>query len=411
MNEPLIPEWIDRPEALQAIVDQLNDSSRIAVDTEADGFHAYRPKLCLIQVAWERQDQSPGVALIDAQALKGALTPFTDLLAASSIEKIIHGADYDIRLLWRDAGARVETLFDTQIAARAVGQTRTGLAALAEEYAGVRLDKSQQTIDWSSRPLPVRALDYAALDVVCLFPVRDALGLRVHQLGRQRWVSEMCVRQQAERSLEEPRAEVSYLLEKVTDARGLDPRTRAVLGALLEWRETEASRRNRPAFKICDSALLLKLARAAVEGTTNPLSLLSERIADRYGGVLARRLEAGLAAPELPRVPRQPMRFPSGDEKRRLSALKAVRDRVARELGVETGLIAPSATLEWIAREQPRSAAALAEPGLLGWQIDVIGERLIEALTAQASGAQTLAVSSLPDAAEPQPADTKEPDE
>ncbi len=412
VSESSVPEWIDQPEALRALAERLQRTQRLAIDTEADGFHAYRPRLCLIQVAWERQDRAPGVALIDARALAGALSPFAELLFTPTIEKIMHGADYDIRLLWRDVGAQVHGLFDTQIAARVVGQSRTGLAALAEEYAGVVLDKSQQTIDWSSRPLPARALAYAALDVVCLFAVRDALGSRVEQLNRRAWVSQMCRRQETERSLEEPRSDVAYLLEKVSEARRLDPRARAVLGALLEWREAEASRRNRPAFKICESSVLLKLAQGAVEGSVAPLSLLPERLSQRYGEAIARQLAVGFAGPEMPRVRREPARVPSADERRRLTALKSVRERVARELGVEIGLIASTASLEWIAREFPNDPAALNEAGLYPWQIELLGGRLIAAIAAEAGEGSRPAVSSPPGAASgPLPALDKESDE
>src|SRR5207253_7963213 len=113
-------------------------------------FHRYRDRIYLLQISSPTQ-----TALIDPVAIAAPdLAPVGALLADPQLEKTFHDADYDLRVLDRDYGFRAVHLFDTRIAAQLAGEPATGLAALLEKYAGVKLDKEYQKADWSPRPLP-----------------------------------------------------------------------------------------------------------------------------------------------------------------------------------------------------------------------------------------------------------------
>ena len=115
------------------------------------------------------------------------------MLADPGVEKVLHGADYDLRVLDRDLGARVVRLRDTQVAAQLLGEAQTGLAALVGREAEVVLDKRHQRADWGRRPLTHELLAYAAADTAYLELLRRRLSERLAALGRLAWWEEECV--------------------------------------------------------------------------------------------------------------------------------------------------------------------------------------------------------------------------
>ena len=84
---------IDSADALQAVPPLLAPHPRIPIDTEADSLHCYFEKLCLIQISVPEHD-----LLIDPLA-GFSLEPLFQSFQGK--ELIIHGADYDLRLLRR----------------------------------------------------------------------------------------------------------------------------------------------------------------------------------------------------------------------------------------------------------------------------------------------------------------------
>ena len=170
--------YIRTPQALADAVAALSTEPLVAADTEAASFHRYRDRILLIQLACPSRTE-----IIDPLALTD-LSPVGALLANSTVEKIFHDADYDLRALDRDYAFRARRLFDTRIAAQLAGEPAVGLAALLEKYVGVKLAKEHQKADWSRRPLPAAMLAYAAADTEHLPALREALRARLAALGR-----------------------------------------------------------------------------------------------------------------------------------------------------------------------------------------------------------------------------------
>ncbi len=373
-------DWVAEPAALEALVRRLHAAPRLALDTEADGFNAYRPRLCLIQLAWEEPAGLAG-ALVDPLALAGRLEPLAGPLGDPALETIVHGADYDVRLLKRDAGIAPHGLWDTQRAAQLVGEQQTGLAALAGALAGATLDKRAQRTDWARRPLSGTALEYAREDVRVLFAMRDALGARLAALGRSAWLDEECRRLEEVEPGDPAPLDADRLLLRAKGAQALSPRARAVLAELLLWREREAASRGVPAIHVIAPEPLLALARQPEDAPPDLAAVgVPERVARRYEHALLEAVGRGRAAPARPaeRPEREPK--PPRDERRRLEALRQARDRVALELGLPPSQLCTSAALRAVAHAPPADPAGLVAVGLRRWQAEVLVEPFGEAL-------------------------------
>ena len=127
---------IDTEQKLAAFLPKLRAATWVAVDTEADSLHAYPEKVCLIQISTVAGDE-----LIDPLA-KASLDPLLEAL--SGHELIMHGADYDLRLLLKHHEFVPSAIFDTMLAARLLGDRQFGFSTLVEKYLGVKLEKGAQ---------------------------------------------------------------------------------------------------------------------------------------------------------------------------------------------------------------------------------------------------------------------------
>ena len=136
---------IDTEQGLAAFLPTIRAAEWIAVDTEADSLHAYPEKVCLIQIS-----TADGDRLIDPLA-GFKLDSLLDALDAH--ELIMHGADYDLRLLRKHHEFVPCAIFDTMLAARLLGQRQFGLQSLVETYLGVKLEKGSQKANWARRPI------------------------------------------------------------------------------------------------------------------------------------------------------------------------------------------------------------------------------------------------------------------
>jgi ribonuclease D len=371
--------YISTPEALGEAVTAFRREPLIAADTEAASFHRYRDRIFLIQLS------SPSrTAIIDPLAIAD-LTPVGELLADAAVEKIFHDADYDLRILDRDYGFRARRLFDTRIAAQLAGEPAVGLAALLEKYVGVKLAKEHQKADWSRRPLPPAMLAYAAADTQHLPALRETLRTRLAELGRLAWAEEEFGRLEELRWTGVPDGADAYL--RVKGAKTLEPRQLAALRELYRWRESFAADKDQATFRIIGNDALLAVARALprTPEELGRVAQLPRSLAARHGAALLEGVRRALALAEadLPRVERavRPPRDPNFEA--RVERLKTARNRVAKELGLDPGVVCGRSTLEAVARALPRpnDRAGLARIGeLRRWQIEALGDALLAAL-------------------------------
>src|SRR5580658_1148482 len=158
---------IDSDVKLTEFLPKVRAAEWVAVDTEADSLHAYPEKLCLIQISTVAGDR-----LVDP--LSGInIDPLLEALTAHAL--IMHGADYDLRLLRKHHEFVPGAIFDTMLAARLLGQRQFGLSCLVEHYLGEKMEKGAQKANWARRPLTERMIEYARKDTHFLKPLSDRL--------------------------------------------------------------------------------------------------------------------------------------------------------------------------------------------------------------------------------------------
>jgi ribonuclease D len=357
--------------------------SLVAVDTEAASFHKYVDRVYLMQLSTREH-----TALVDPLAVAD-LAPVGALLADSAIEKVFHDADYDLRILDRDYSFRAVRLFDTRISAQLLGEPAIGLASLLEKYVGVKLSKAHQKADWSQRPLPPAMIAYAADDTRHLPRLRDALHAALVERGRLTWAEEEFQRLESLRwsgpAPDGGSGGEAWL--RVKGVKALPPRQLAAFRELHTWRERLAEHEDKAPFRIIGNDALLAVSRALPTAAPELTGIpdLPGSLARRHGSALLDAVgrARALAESDLPKLERPPRYAKDPQFDVRVERMKAARNRIAAELGLDPGVLCGRSTLEAVARAvpPPKDRAGLAQVGeLRRWQIEVLGDALLEAL-------------------------------
>jgi ribonuclease D len=327
-------------ERLAALLPRLKDAPWMALDTEADSLHAYPEKLCLMQISIPHAD-----LILDPLAPVD-FTELCDVLRQQ--ELIMHGSDYDLRLLRKSFGFVPGAVFDTMIAARLLGCPEFGLSNLVKSFLGVTLEKGPQKANWGRRPLTPRMEVYARNDTHYLKPLSDLLRGQLEDKGRLGWHQQTCARLIAECSLFKPVD--PDMLWRVKGSHQLDLRGLAVLRELWHWREREAVKFNRPPHFVLPAETMVALAEAAVE--SGPLrEMLPRHLTPRRAFEILHAITQGLAAKKLPGLVKAQHYRQNEAEKRRMHELERRRDNRAHELGIDPTLIASRAMLVLLAKD------------------------------------------------------------
>jgi ribonuclease D len=372
---PAAPQYhiINTNEALNDFIRAANSARMVAVDLEADSMFHYREKVCLIQMAANGHN-----VVIDPLEVSD-LSPLRPLFADETVRKVFHGADYDVRSLYRDFDITINNLFDTQLASMYMGYKETGLESVVSHRYGVELNKKFQKKDWSQRPLPDEMIAYAASDVVFLIPLAKALTEELQAKGRLAWVEEEC---RLLSRVRPPQNNDAPLFLKVKGAGHLTPRQLAVLEALLQVRNLAARHKDRPLFKIISNAALIKLAVTAPTSlkALQQANMLSDRQVDMYGHDIVAAVTGAkqIAREELPIYPRQRSPRLSPRVPGRVKALRIWRDKVAEKLELDPALLFNKALIRDIAIQKPRTEAELAAvQGIHQWQVRSYGNQIL----------------------------------
>jgi len=367
--------WIDQQPALDRALARVAANPVVAVDTEADSLHSYFDKVCLIQIS------VPGDDLVVDPLRKLDLTRFGELLADRAIIKILHGADYDLRILNRDFGFTPANLVDTMICAQLLGYEAIGLAALLERHFALKLDKSHQRADWAQRPLSREMLAYAATDTRHLIELAEKLRAELEALGRWEWAVEEFARLEtirwSERGDEEP-------FRRLKGIGSFDRRSLAVVRALYDFRDRLAREADRPPFKIFSNDTIIDAAKTKPQQDEElaKMKALTPGHRQRFGREIVRLVREAMALPE-ERLPERGESKPwlrDRELDRRIDALKKVRDKYAAELKVDPSVVAPRHVLAAVATLRPKSVADLDTiPAMRNWQKQVLGDALVSA--------------------------------
>ena len=232
---------------------RISKSDFVAVDTEFMRENTYYPELCLVQLADENE-----AAAIDPKAEGLDLTPMLDLICNNEdVLKVFHAGGQDIEIFFNLTGRTPHPLFDTQIAAMALGQgEQIGYSNLVDLWLGIHLDKGARFTDWSRRPLDKRQIDYAIGDVTHLADIFPKMLEKLVKTGRGEWLNDEMERlADADNYRNDP--ETIWRRIKMQSRK---PEVLGRLKALAAWREREAQRKNIPRGRIMKDETIADIA-------------------------------------------------------------------------------------------------------------------------------------------------------
>jgi ribonuclease D len=369
-------QMVDTAAGLEKAAGALEKEKVIAVDLEADSMYHFKEKVCLIQLATEKTSVVVDPLQIDNFSI---LKP---LFYNPDIQKIFHGADYDVRSLYRDFKIKINNLFDTELACRFLGIKETGLKAVLKTFFEINIEKKYQKKDWSKRPLPEEMVEYASKDVIYLLPLAKILIDKLEEIDRLSWVLEECNVLSKVRPVlpdEDP------LFLKFKGAGRLKSKSLAVLGALLQYRKSVAEKKDKPLFKIIGNDSIMKIA------TARPVTLrslkggkaLSGRQISMYGNDLIQVVAGALKITErgLPVYPRKTVSPISSEVLERIKVLKSWRDSKARALDMDSGMLCNNTLITAIAVKDPEDKKSMGTiKEMKNWQKTAFGREIITVL-------------------------------
>lgn len=369
------------------MLDHLRSRQVVALDTESDSLYRYYPKICLIQLsAGGRDDNSDPASMVDYLVDPLRLDNLSELgavLAAPGVEVVMHAAENDMLLLYRNFGFTFHRVFDTQLAARILGWKQVGLAAILEAQFGIVSDKRMQRTNWGKRPLTAEQITYAQMDTHYLPLLRQRLIAELQE--RNRWEEAQGAFTQLSRIDYSMRPVEERTFWSMKSVRDVAPDRLNVLEALWLWRENEARHQNRPPFKIVGDTVLIELARQlpADRSALRYIPDLSINLAERFGSVLLRTIQEGQRRPQ-PHPPEYEARPELNLDKAALArydALRKWRSDMARIRDVSPDIVLPNSTLLTIAQRNPASEADLAGIQEIGeWKVREYGPHILATL-------------------------------
>jgi ribonuclease D len=358
---------ITRTADLTELCQELAAMDFVAVDTEFMRETTYWPKLCLIQAA------APGVeAVIDPLSEGLSLKPFLDLMADANVLKVFHAARQDLEIFQKLGRALPNPVFDTQIAAMAVGYGDTvAYDALVQQVLKRRLDKSSRFTDWSRRPLSESQLAYALADVTHLRDLYPRLRQNLEQRDRLSWLEEEhaalldpeiydTTPEKAWRRLKLRKTTADYVL---------------ALQVAAAWRERQAQQRDVPRGRVVKDEALYEIAEHRPKSTADfdRMRAVPRGFGNsRAGQDLLQALERAFSDPNRPHFKyERPPPVPPGLGPT-VELLKVLLRYEADANEVAPRLIASAADVEAIAASDDADVAALR-----GWRRKVFGERAL----------------------------------
>ncbi|MCW2903436.1 MAG: 3-5 exonuclease [Streptosporangiaceae bacterium] len=383
-----IPPVVQTAEALSRVVEAFAaGSGPVAVDAERASGYRYGQRAYLVQL----RRAGSGTALIDPMGCPD-LSALDAVLADA--EMVLHAANQDLPCL-AELGMAPRGLFDTELAGRLLGHPRVGLGSMIENVLGFALEKGHSAADWSTRPLPVEWLRYAALDVELLVELRDALHEELTETGKLAWAME-----EFESILaappKPPRAEPwrrTSGIHRVRNRRGL-----AVVREVWQARDRIAQDRDvSPGRVLPDAAIVeLSLTLPRTMADLQGMSSLRNRNARRHLSVWLGAVSKARGLPER----EQPEQSQAGDgpppahrwaerdpeAAKRLSATRAAVAALADEHHMPSENMLQPDVVRRLAWSPPAEisaealAAALRVLGARSWQIALVSVPLARAL-------------------------------
>ncbi len=376
-------QWIDSQAQLETLAARLNAAPVLAIDTESNSYFAYRGRLCLLQISTADED-----FLVDTLAGLD-FSCMAEGFANDAQRKIIHDAEGDIPAIKAELGLTVRGLFDTRVAAGALGESKQGLASQLKKFLQLDIDKGQQLSDWGQRPLSAAQMTYAAGDTQHLIPLQQQMQAA---LASRSETVQLLFARECQRFEQLPARPIhvenpdAFFLNK--GAAKLSPQALIFLRSLHRAREDCARRQDFPAPRLFPGKLLVQLAvRAGEKGPPQRIEQLasvglSQAKLRRHGAWILQALQDALRAGDLDVAALRSSHFNAKmdmDAGERYLRLKAWRRDSAAALQVDASLLLLGESLKMLAIKAPRSLQELNT--LLAhdsWFVAEFGELLLQ---------------------------------
>lgn len=156
--------FINRDDALKKWVESQSNTSVMAVDTEFMRVRTYFSKLCLVQLATDKE-----AICIDPLAITD-FAPLLSIFNNPDIVKVFHSVSQDLETLYTTFNMIPQPIFDTQIVETVLGADHLlSYQDTVELRLNVLLEKAETRTDWEKRPLSQSQIDYAYDDVTYLY--------------------------------------------------------------------------------------------------------------------------------------------------------------------------------------------------------------------------------------------------
>ena len=348
---------------LTALCDRLAKHPVITVDTEFLRETTYYPLLCVVQMA-----SADEAVVIDALAEGIDLKSFFELMANEKVLKVFHAARQDIEIVWHRAGIVPHPIFDTQVAAMALGYGDSiAYDQLVERVTGHRPDKTHRFTDWSRRPLTEDQMHYALADVTHLRDVFAALDADLKKRGRSDWVSEEMEVLTSPRTYDfHPERAWERLKTRVRK-----PKELAVLIEVAAWREQEAQSRDVPRGRILKDDVVGDIATHAptsLEKLAHLRSLPKGFDRSKWGSDIVAAVQRGLAR-DMTTLPKIEKPRGNSNGAATVELLKVLLRMTSERHAVASKVIATVDDLEQIAADDNADVGALH-----GWRRELFGE-------------------------------------
>ena len=362
---------ITTQDALNAFCEGAANKPFICVDTEFMRESTFYSILCLIQAATDDDE-----VIIDPLAEGLDLSPFNALLMDEKIIKVLHAARQDMEIFYAMCGAVPKNIFDTQIAAMALGfGDSAGYGALVKGRLDINLDKGARFTDWSRRPLTEKQLTYAIADVTHLRDLYPDVVAELEAKGRMGWVLEEMAPQMEEKLYTfEP--ENAWERLKVRNPK---KHYLAALKAAAAWRERQAKEKNIPRRRVLKDDAMYDLAQQKPKDITAlgrlrgiPRGFEKSRSAkDLVESLNAAIANADDYAPKLPKVQHMPPNL--GPTIEMLKTLLRLRTEY---VDIAPRMVANNADIEKLAAFGDKADVA----ALKGWRKDIFGDDALKML-------------------------------
>jgi len=229
---------IKTPDQLNDFLLAIQDETELAIDTEFKRVSTYYPILCLVQIATESATDCIDVLALDD------LEPLFNKLYQDDCLWIVHSARQDIEAMHCLSKRLPQQLFDTQIAASLLNHPmQVSYQALTQTLQNVYLEKAYTRLDWTTRPLPAEAIEYALDDVRYLLKNYQQLQAQLQAENKLDWIAEEA---QSLLNIDLYLPPINQAWQRVKGLSRINKNAHLLAAQLAAWREHRAQTNNKP---------------------------------------------------------------------------------------------------------------------------------------------------------------------